>query len=97
MQLVTKPRKAIQLLTKQLAEFFLVLFVVLSEFRRNGEQLEIFRLHLDVDRGPEKFCRLTVRLAKGLDLLNSEIDPFASRACHSLWKTSKITVLSGIV
>jgi hypothetical protein len=42
-------------------------------------------------------CRLTVRLAKGLDLLNSGLDPFASRACHSLQKTSKIRVVSGIV
>ena len=36
-----------------------------------------------------EFCRLTVRLAKGLDLLNSGLDPFASRVCHSLQKTSK--------
>jgi hypothetical protein len=39
------------LLTKQLAEFFLILVVVLSELRRNGEKLEIFRLHLGVDPG----------------------------------------------
>ena len=44
-----------------------------------------------------EFCRLTVRLAKGLDLLNSGLDPFASRVCHSLQKTSKTRVVSGIV
>jgi hypothetical protein len=37
------------LLMKQLAEFFLILVEVLSEPRRNGERLEIFRLHLGVD------------------------------------------------
>ena len=39
------------LLAKDFAEFFLVLVVVLSELRRNGEELEIFRLHLGVDAG----------------------------------------------
>ncbi len=37
------------LLTKEFAKFFLVLVVVFSELRRNGEKLEIFRLHLGVD------------------------------------------------
>ncbi len=44
-----------------------------------------------------QFCRLTVRLAKGLDLLNSGLDPLASRVCHSPQKTSKTRVFSGIV
>jgi hypothetical protein len=36
-------------LTKDFAKFFLILVVVFSEFRRNGEKLEILRLHPGVD------------------------------------------------
>jgi hypothetical protein len=54
------------LLTKQLAEFFLVLVVVLSEFRRNGEELEIFRLHLGVDRGLDGVLSIDSTTCEGI-------------------------------